>query len=146
MATLLDQIREYAVSLPSELRENRGIWEIKQVVAERKAFLSTQKLEYRAQFRIDDSKKVVKFTEMLKETGSGLSTGGDMDGGPGFGFKTTVTKTGLGGREETIVEQSNLFGKKYEYRFDFKKIRSKVEELAKAAGYEFGYQLTSKGL
>lgn len=146
MSALLDQIKEYAKSLPVELKEKGGICELKQVVAERKVFLSKQKLEYQAKFRIDDAHKTVKFTEMLKEAASGLSTGGDMDTGPGFGFKTTVTKTGLGGREGTIVEQSSLFGKKYEYSFDFKKIRSRIEELTNSAGYEFKYQLTSMGL
>ena len=146
MAALFDQIRKYAESLPAELKEKGGVWELKRVVAERKVFLSKQKLEYQAKFRIDDSKKTVKFTEMLKESASGLSTGGDMDSSPGFGVKTTFTKSGVGGREETIVEQSSLFGKKYEYSFDFKEIRSKIEELAKSAGYEFKYQLTSIGL
>ena len=146
MAPLLDQIKEYANSLPAELKGKGGIWELKQVVAQRKVFLSTQKLEYQAKFRIDDSNKSVKFAEMLKETSSGLSTGGDMDTSPGFGFKAGVVKTGLGGREGTIVEQSTLFGKKYEYTFDFKQVRSKIEELANSAGYEFKYQLTSMGL
>ena len=146
MAALFDQIKEYVKSLPAELKEKGGIWELKQVVAERKVFLSKQKLEYQAKFRIDDSKKTVKFTEMLKEASSGLSTGGDMDSSPGFGFNAGVVKTGLGGREGTIVEQSTLFGKKYEYSFDFKMIRSKIEELANSAGYEFKYQLTSMGL
>ena len=57
--------------------------------------------------------------------------GSDDDISPGLGFKATKYKSGAGGREETIEEQSELFGKSYEYRFDFKKIRNQFEELAR---------------
>ena len=142
---LIDQIKKYVESLPAEFKENRGVYEFKQVVAERKVLLSKQRLEYSAKFRIDDSQKVLRFTEMLRESGSGLSTGGVGGGSPGFGFKVTVTK-GWAGKDETIIQQSNLLGKKYDYKFDSKKIRSKFEDMAKSAGYEFKYQLTAKGL
>ena len=83
---------------------------------------------------------------MLKESGSGVSTGGDFESSPGFGFKTETYKTGGTGREGNIEQQSSLFGKKYEYRFDFKTIRAKIEELAKAEGYQFELQLLPKNL
>jgi hypothetical protein len=42
--------------------------------------------------------KEVRFTEMLKESGSGLSSGGfDHDSPSGFGFKKGTYKTGMGG-------------------------------------------------
>jgi len=85
---------------------------------------------------------------MLKESGSGFSTGGGLDDGisTGFGFKKEVYKTGTGGREGTIEEQSRLFGKDYSYKFEFKGIRKKIEELAQSSGYTFKYQITSIGI
>lgn len=142
---LIDQIKKYSESLQGEIEEKKGLYELKLIIAERKAFLSKQKLEYRAKFRIDDSEKVLRFSETLKESGSGLSAGGEMGESPGFGFQAIVTKSGLGG-EETIFEQSNRYAKKYKYESDPKAIRSKFEEIAKSAGYDFKYQMTAKGL
>ena len=106
------------------------------LVAERKTFLTKQRLEYIAKFRLDDALKELKFTEMLKETASGLVSGGSSDDiSPGFGFKATKYKSGAGGREGTIEEQSELFGKRYDYQFDFRKIRNQFEELARSADY-----------
>ncbi len=141
--TLAAEVKTFAASIPAELKERSGTGEITFVVAERKAFLTKQKLEYRAKYRIDDVNKVVKFTEMLKETKSGLSAG---DTTTGFGFKAETYNTRGKQREGTIQEQSDLFGKKYEYKFDFKSIRPKIEAMAQAAGYRFAYQITGAGL
>lgn len=140
---LNDEIKIFTDSIPADFREKRGVYEIAFVVAERKAFLARKKLEYKAKFRIDDNKKLLKFTELLKESGSGLSTG---DSSAGFGFKAETYRTRGKQREGTIEEQSNLFGKKYEYRFDFKTVRSHIEKLADEAGYKFQYQITAAGL
>ena len=93
--------------------------------------------------KIDDSSKVVNFSEMLIEAGSGLSSGGGYDDGmsTGFGFKTESYNTFGGARQGTIEEQSNLFGKEYSYTFDFKVARSIVKEVAEKAGYQFEYQI-----
>jgi hypothetical protein len=144
--TLLGSIQDYIKTIPAELKESKGVHEMNVLVAERKAFLSTQKLQYQAKFRILDDQKVIRFTEMLKESGGGISGGSDLDGAPGFGFKTETYKTGGGSREGSIIEQSTLFGKKYDYRFDFKSFREKIEELAKTEGYQFQYQVTPKNL
>jgi hypothetical protein len=148
---LIDDIKTYAATLPADVSEKNGINTLDALIAERKAFLSKKKLQYIAKFRIDDEAKQVKFTEMLKESGSGLTSGGGgFDDGmsPGIGFKTesynTLNKGGQ--REGSIEEQSSLFGKDYTYNFDYKAVRAKVEELAKAAGYEFKYQITPIGL
>ena len=140
---LIQEIRTFSGTIPAELKEKKGVHELRFTVAERKVFLSRQKLEYQARFRIDDEKKLVKFTEMLKESGSGMSAG---DSSPGFGFKKETYSTKGKQREGSIEEQSNLFGKKYEYKFDFKTIRGKIEELAKSAGYGFDYSVTGMGL
>ncbi len=65
---------------------------------------------------------------------------------PGFGIKTETYKTGGAGREGSIEQQSNLFGKKYEYKFDFKNLRSKIEEMAREEGYQFQLKLLPKDL
>ncbi len=146
--TVLEEIKNYTSTIEAELTEKKGIHSLSLVIAERKGFLTKKKLQYLARLRIDDQLKEVKFTEMLKESGSGFSTGGGFDEGTtsGFGFKKEVYKSGTGGREGTIEEQSRLFGKDYSYRFDFQEVRKTIEDLARSSGYSFKYQITSMGL
>jgi len=139
---MIDDIKKFLNSYSGEWKENKGLYEFKSTIAERKAFLSTKKLTYSFKMRIDEENKVVKFSEMLMEAGSGFTSGGYDDGmSTGFGFKTESYNTTNGGREGNIQEQSDLFGKKYEYKFDYKDIRSKVEEVAKSGGYTVEYQI-----
>jgi hypothetical protein len=142
---LIDEIKKIASEIPAELKEKKGIFSIEYTVAERKVMLSKKKLYYEAKFRIDEVKKELRFTEMLKESGSGFSSG-DSDLSPGFGFKAETYKTGTGGKEGNIKEQSDLFRKQYSYTFDFSKIRNLIEAEATKAGYTFKYQITSMGL
>lgn len=147
---MLDEAQAYAKEFGADLNEKKGVWDFSKTIAERKAFLSKKKLTYTAKFRIEEDSKTLKFTEMLAEKGSGLSSGGgydsDMGMSPGFGFKTETYKSSKGGREGSIQEQSNLFGKDYSYNFDYKEVRTKFEELAKKSGYQFKYQITPIGL
>lgn len=137
--SLAQEIAQFAQGISAELKEKKGSYTLSLIVAERKAFLSSQKLTYRAKFRIDEAQKLVKFTEMLIESSSGMSAGSD--------FQTQSFRTGKGGQQESVIErQSVQFGKKYSYDFDFKTIREKIESLAGAAGYDFQYQMTPKGL
>jgi len=124
-------------------KDKKGILEFSITIAERKSFLSTKKLTYSARMKVDDASKTVTFSEMLMEAGSGLSSGNSFDDGmsTGFGFKTESYNTMSGSREGNIEEQSDLFGKKFDYKFDYKEIRSIVESTAKTAGYEFKYQI-----
>jgi len=139
---MIDDIKKSLDSYTGDWSEKKGLYEFKSVIAERKAFLSTKKLTYSFKMRIEEESKVVKFSEMLMEAGSGFTSGGYDDGmSTGFGFKTETYNTTNGGREGNIQEQSDLFGKKYEYTFDYKDIRSKVEEVAKGEGYIFEYQI-----
>ncbi|MCD6135565.1 hypothetical protein J7J63_02490 [Candidatus Bipolaricaulota bacterium] len=142
---LIDQIKEYVAGLPATLKEKRGVYSVKFIVAERRVFLSKKKLTYSAKFRVDDDNKELRFTEMLKESGSGISSGDDGIG-PGFGFKKESYRTGAGPRSGTIAEQSQLFGAKYDYTFDFSKIREEMERLARDSGYTFKYKTTTLGL
>ena len=137
---LVKTIQDYAKSIPADFKEKKGLCELSFTVAERKAFISKQKLTYQAKFRVTEKEETVAFTEMLKESSSGMES-------PGMSFKTTSSKVWKGGQQESVIEQqANLFGKKYDFAFDFKTIRGKIEELARQAGYDFHYQITTKSL
>ena len=143
---MIEQIQQYARGLGGSLSEKKGIFTLEIPVAERKAFLSRKKLAYIARWRVDDAGREVRFTEMLKESGFGLS-GGDSGMSPGFGFKAETYSTGFGKpRDGTIEEQSNLFGKRYSYSFEFGKVRKELERIAAGGGYAFKYQVTAIGL
>jgi len=116
------------------------------VIAQRKALLTRKKLKYLAMVKIDEKTKEVFFTEMLKETGLGLSTGTESrDISPGLGFKVEKYNTLSGAREGGIKEQSEIFSKVYKYDFDYAKHRIAIENIARKSGYKFIYRLTSFG-
>jgi hypothetical protein len=140
----MDDIRGFAASIGAELKEKKGVWTMRLVVAERKAFLSRKKLEYAAKFSINDASREVRFTELLKESGSGVS-GGD-DAAPGFGFKKETYRTGTGPRDGDIKQQSDYFGQQYTYDFDWSEIRTRFEQAAEDAGYTFKYSVTGAGI
>jgi hypothetical protein len=89
--------------------------------------------------RIDETGKIVKFSEMLTEAGSGFSSGGDVD--TGFGFKTETYNTFGGSPKGTIEERSTFFGKDYSYTFNYAEIRENVKTVSEGAGYRFEYQV-----
>jgi hypothetical protein len=139
MGTLIEEIQKSTQGRDGKWSEKRGLWEFSATIAERKTFLAKKKLTYSLKLRIDESAKVVKFSEMLVEAGSGFSSGGDMDSG--FGVKTETYNTFGGARQGTITEQSKLFGKDYTYQFDYNEIRDRIQKIAEQAGYQFEYQV-----
>jgi len=137
---VIEEIKKELEIYGGDWKEKNAVWIFSATIAERKAFLSKKKLIYTARIKIDDVNKTLKFSEMLIEAGSGLSSGDESDGiSPGIGFKVEKYDTTSGAREGTIAEQSNLFGKKFEYKFDYSEIRSKIKKAAKAVGYKFEY-------
>lgn len=116
------------------------------IIAKRKAFLSTQTLSYKCALRIDEEKKEVLFFEVLFEKSSGLSGGAGLDTGPGMGFQRETYRIGGAKRDATIEEQSNLFGKKYDYEFEYGKIRKDIEKAASVRGYAFRVVLNLKNV
>jgi hypothetical protein len=138
---MIEQIKVALESYAGEWKEKKGVFEFISVIAERKAFLSKQKLTYSAKIKIDENTKIVHFSEMLMEAGSGFTSVGNDGMSTGFGFKTESYNTFSGAREGNIEEQSSVFGKKYEYKFNYKEIRSKIEDLTKSADYKFEYQI-----
>lgn len=142
-----EALLESGKNYPSPFKEKRGnIFLLDFLVAKRKAFLNVQKLTYSARLRADEQSKQVKFFEILKESGAGLGSGGADDFGPGFGFKVEKVRIKGKEREGTIKEQSVLFGKKYNYEFDFKKVREDIKEIATRFGYSFELVLTERGI
>ena len=138
---LLQTIRANAEVQGFSFSEEKGFYVLEKVIAERKAFLTHKKLIYRAKFRINEEEKELLFTEFLKESGFGLTSGAGDDGlSPGFGFKKESYKTGMGPREGSIEEQANLLGKRYNYSFDFGAFRKSLEEIARVEGYSFRWK------
>jgi hypothetical protein len=144
--SLTDTIVARGTAYPEPFKRGKGgTLELETVVAERKAFLSKRKLTYRCKLRIDDAARSVTFFEILVEKGSGVSSG-DSDMAPGFGFRKESYKVGGASREGTIEERSRLFGKDYDYRFEFGAVRKDVERAAAEAGYSFQVVLREKRL
>jgi len=129
---LIDEIRQTLAGYSGTWKDKRkGRYLFSVTVAERKVFLSTRRLVYTARFRINEKKKEIIFSEMLKESSSGLLAAS------GFGFKTESYNTLSKARKGIIEEQSRLFGKDYTYCFDFSEIRGKIEKIARTNGYLF---------
>jgi len=148
----LEDIKKELIELGKNYPKNfveirNSIFLLDFIVAERKAFLRTDKLTYSCKLKIDNQKNEIIFFEILKERGAGFSAGAsDDDFGPGFGFKTEKTKIGTGGREGTIEEQSVLFGKTYSYKFSFEKIRQDIKDISKKYGFNFTYVLNERAV
>jgi hypothetical protein len=141
-----DEIRSYLAQEGAKVGGKGASGDAKLVIAEQKSFLSKKTVEYSAKFKVDEGERVVRFFEMLKESGSGMSGGGADDVGGGWGFSKETYKTGGGGREGNITELGSLLGKKYSFTFDYARIRERVQGIATEQGYRFEYQITPKGL
>ena len=143
MTTLFDEIKESLVETNGEWKEKRGVRRFSTVIAERKALLSSKRLTYSFRLKIDHATRLVHFSEILIESGSGFSADGDLDGGSssGFGVRTETYNTFKKPRQGTIEEQSRLFGNEYTFHFEFNTIRSRVQQITEAHGYAFDYQV-----
>jgi hypothetical protein len=142
---LSDQIRSYLAQEGANVGGKGASGDAKLVIAEQKSFLSKKTVEYVAKFKVDDDERVVRFFEMLKESGSGMSGGGPDDVGGGWGFSKETYKTGSA-REGNITERGALLGRKYSFSFDYARVREGVQRIATEHGYRFDYQITPKGL
>ena len=141
---IAQRIREKLKNIPEEFKDMKEAYCLDTVIAERKAFLSKQRLSYIARFKVDETAKEVTFTERLKESRSGLGAGDPDDTGPGLSFKKNTVSSGVDGLEGIVDQQSTLFGKKYDYSFDYKLVRSTVREVATSEGYSFTYKIWGK--
>ncbi|MEA3507693.1 MAG: ribonucleoside-triphosphate reductase [Synergistota bacterium] len=142
--TVLKAVETALSDIPGTFVDKKGVFCMNAVIAERKAFLSKQKLSYTARFRVDESAGEVTFTEKLSETKAGLGAGGMDDFGPGAGFRKSKFASGPGGLEGVIDQQSNLFGKKFDFSFNYKRVRETVKQAAEQNGYAFTYKIWTK--
>jgi hypothetical protein len=145
---LTQAIKEIGKTVPGQFESQKdGSARMEAIIAERKAFLSKKKLTYICRFRVDEPSKEVRFFEMLKESGFGVSSGGgDDEMSSGFGFKKETYNTFGKERKGSIEEQSTLFGKDYSYKFDFGKFRESVRKASEGAGYRFEVKLMEKSV
>ncbi len=134
-------LESIAKEISGKISEKKGVFTLEATIAERKAFLSTKKLTYIANIKLDENSKEVHFSETIKESGAGISSGLDMDSGSGFGFKKEVYKSGSKGREGSIEEISKMFGKDYNYKFDYSAIRERIKTLSETSEYKFVYHI-----
>ncbi|GAB6280363.1 MAG: ribonucleoside-triphosphate reductase [Thermovirga sp.] len=141
---IIQIVKSKIQDIPGDFQDKKEVFCLDCVIAERKAFLSKQKLSYTARFRVDDAVKEVTFAEMLKEEKSGLGAGGADDMSPGFSFRKSSFSSGPGGLEGVVDQQSSMFGKKYDYTFDYKRVRTAVKEAAEKEGYSFIYKIWGK--
>jgi len=145
---LQQTITEIGKTIPGQFEAQKdGSARMEAVIAERKAFLSRKKLTYICRFRVDEPAKEVRFFEMLKESGFGVSSGtGSDEMSTGFGFKKETYNTFGKERGGSIEEQSRLFGKDYTYQFDYGKFREAVKKASESSGYRFEVKLMEKSV
>lgn len=135
---LLEEIKKYLSTFGGELTEKSGLFVFNFTLGERKTVLNQDKVSYTAKFRILENKKLLKFTEIIKKSSSGFGASTD-DFAPGAGFKKENYQASADGREGTLSEKSDFFGKKLDVELDYKKIRGQVKALAEKDGYKFKY-------
>jgi hypothetical protein len=142
---LKQTITEIGNTIPGQFEVQKdGSSRMEAVIAGRKAFLSKKKLTYICRFKVDEPAKEVRFFEMLKESGFGVSSGGEVS--TGFGIKKEIYNTFGKERTVSIEEQTKLFGKDYSIKFDFGAFRGAVRKAAEGAGYRFDVKLMEKSV
>jgi hypothetical protein len=134
MAPLADQLKELAAVHGLSWQLKHGAVVAEKVLAERTAFMSTAKLVYQAKFTVDDTAREVRFRELLKETGAGLSNDDDTMSGVSMGSYRIG-----GGMAGDIAEQAARYGALYAITFDYAGWRDQVKARTEAAGYRFSY-------
>jgi hypothetical protein len=143
--SLIEDLTANASYFPAPLQPQKdGSLAMEVVVAERKAFLSKRTVTYKCKLRVDESASTVTFWEMLMEKGSGVSGGDDM--APGFGFKKETYSTKGKQLSGSIEEASNLFGKDFQFTWDYAVVRRMVGGAAAAAGYGLNVVLNPKSV
>ena len=133
------ELRRLADAWGFEWGQRGDVITLKRVIAEHSAFMATARLEYQARVRVDDARWEVHFTELLKESGSGLTSGDDDGMSPGFGIQKTSYNTATDGIQEAIEDQVARYGKKFTIDFRYDLVRDQVKSIADIAHYAFRY-------
>ncbi|WP_420834449.1 ribonucleoside-triphosphate reductase [Aminiphilus circumscriptus] len=135
---IIDAVRREVPNLGETFVRKKDIWELKALLAERKAFLSRKKLFFRAAFRVDEAARSVRYSERLEESGSGFGAGDDF---AGVGVRTWKTSSGKEGRTGDIKETLRLFGETYSFTFRCEAVREVVKRIAEEEGFSFDYRI-----
>ena len=144
---LIEEIKRIASEIPAELREDKGLFTLECAVGEKRVLITRQRYVYRAKFRINEKKREIRFTEMLKESDFGVSMGADAVDSLGFGFlKKGTDQTEARPKVGAGKEPPEPSDKDESDTVDFSRIRNMIEAAAVEAGYTFKYKLTSFGL
>ena len=99
---LIEEIKKIAEGKGAAFQEKKDSCRFEILLAERKAFLTSQKLVYKVSCKIVSSKNELRYSELLFEKGWGFS-GGDIDRTPGFGFKAETYKLIPGNPPERMI-------------------------------------------
>lgn len=138
-AALVAEVRRYADAVGLTVQQSPQQLTLERVVAERKAFLSSARLEYRATISLDDARRTARITELLKESGAGLTSGGGDDGDfgstSGFGFQKSTYNTRTDGIAESIEEQAATLGARYAPGFPYRDVKPMLARICAAIGY-----------
>ena len=135
---IIEAVRREVPALEETFARRKDHWELKALLAERKAFLSRKKLFFRATFRVDEAARSVRYSERLEESGSGFGAG---DGLAGAGVRTWKTSSGKEGLTGGITEELRLFGEKYSFTFRCEAVREAVKRVAEEEGFAFDYRI-----
>ena len=134
--SLVDELKNLADDLSATWRQRgKDRYIMRKTLAERKVLLAKKRLVYMATFRLKERKNELIFSERLTETGGGLT------GMMGFSGETESWNTLSGARKGSIEQQSTLFGKRYDYTFDYARIREQVQKICERHGYHFQYRI-----
>ena len=137
---ILTELGKLAQAWQFEWRQKADQVILSRVVAEQKALMATGQLTYEARIRIDDARREVRFTELLKESRSGMSSGGDDDFGPsGFGVQRTSYNSRTDTVQDSIEEQAARYRSKYPLDFRYDAVSPQVRGIAETAGYTLAY-------
>jgi len=144
---LIDDISLIASEISAELTEDKGVFTLKYDVGEKGVLITKQNFAYIANFRIDEKKKELRFTEKLNETDYRFSAGADAAKSLGFGFlnkhikpNVAVPKEATGKKPpEPSVEDDGPV-------VNFAEIKGMIEAAAVKAGYTYKYKSISFGL
>ncbi len=135
---IIDAVRREVPNLGETFVRKKDIWELKALLAERKAFLSRKKLFFRAAFQVDEATRSVRYSERLEESGSGFGAGDDI---VGAGVRTWKISSGKEAQTGEMTEELRLFGEKYAFTFRCEAVREVVKRVAEEEGFAFHYRI-----
>lgn len=141
---LQEQILSYLSNFNGSLDQKEGLYIFRYSVGSRDTALTHKAVTYTAKFRILEDNNLVRFTEIVKESSSGIGAGEDL--APGLSYKKESYQSGADGRSGDLQEQSSLGNNTLSYSLNYQEIRNTVKRLAEQNGYQFKYKILPWGI